>query len=87
MSLAGLTIAGARALLHTGDLGAVELAEACLSAAEGSAALNAFSALTPELARAQARTAEARLRAGDASTMRAASLKQIIDWSRDGAAE
>jgi aspartyl-tRNA(Asn)/glutamyl-tRNA(Gln) amidotransferase subunit A len=66
VSLAGLTIAEARARLRAGDLGAVELAEACLSAAAGSAALNAFSALTPELARAQAQAAADRLRAGDA---------------------
>jgi aspartyl-tRNA(Asn)/glutamyl-tRNA(Gln) amidotransferase subunit A len=66
MGLPGLTIAEARTRLRAGDIGAVELTEACLAAAESSTALNAFSALTPELARAQARAAEARLKAGDA---------------------
>jgi aspartyl-tRNA(Asn)/glutamyl-tRNA(Gln) amidotransferase subunit A len=66
MSLSGLTIAEARERLRSGALGAAELAEACVAAAEGAGALNAFSALTPERARAQARAAEARLKAGDA---------------------
>ena len=62
----GLTIAEARDALRSGTIGALELTEACLAAAERAGALNAFSALTPELARTQAREAEARLRAGDA---------------------
>jgi aspartyl-tRNA(Asn)/glutamyl-tRNA(Gln) amidotransferase subunit A len=62
----GLTIAEARDALRSGTIGAMELTEACLAAAERAGALNAFSALTPELARTHARDAEARLRAGDA---------------------
>jgi aspartyl-tRNA(Asn)/glutamyl-tRNA(Gln) amidotransferase subunit A len=42
------------------------LAEACLSTPGPAEPLNAFSALTPDLARTQARAAEARLKAGDA---------------------
>ena len=64
--LAGLTIAEARARLRAGEIGAVELAEASLAAAEAAGPLNAFSALTPELARRQAEAAQARLRAGEA---------------------
>jgi aspartyl-tRNA(Asn)/glutamyl-tRNA(Gln) amidotransferase subunit A len=62
----GLSIAEARDRLRSGGIGAVELAEACLEAAERSAPLNAFSALTPDLARAQAQAAATRLKAGDA---------------------
>jgi aspartyl-tRNA(Asn)/glutamyl-tRNA(Gln) amidotransferase subunit A len=64
--LAGLTIAEARDRLRAGTLGAVELTEASLAAAEAAAPLNAFSALTPEKARYQAGLAHARLQAGDA---------------------
>ena len=64
--LTGMTIAAARDALRAGEISAVELTEACLSAAEGAAALNAFSVLTPEMARAQAAAADARLKAGDA---------------------
>jgi aspartyl-tRNA(Asn)/glutamyl-tRNA(Gln) amidotransferase subunit A len=64
--LAGLTIAEARERLRTGDVGAVELAEACLSAADAAGALNAVTAPTPDLARRQAVAAAARLKAGDA---------------------
>jgi aspartyl-tRNA(Asn)/glutamyl-tRNA(Gln) amidotransferase subunit A len=64
--LAGLTIAAARDRLRSGALGAVELTEASLAAAEASGALNAFSALTPDRARYQASLAAARLKAGDA---------------------
>ena len=42
--LAGLTIAAARERLRSGALGAVELTEACLDAADGAGALNAVSA-------------------------------------------
>ena len=63
---AGLTIAEARDRLRAGDIGAVELAEACLAAADGSGPLNAFSALTPDLARKQATLAQARLKEGAA---------------------
>ena len=64
--LPGLTIAAAREGLRSGAIDAVELTEACLSAAEASAPLNAFTALTADLARGQARAAAARLGAGDA---------------------
>jgi aspartyl-tRNA(Asn)/glutamyl-tRNA(Gln) amidotransferase subunit A len=65
-ALPDLTIAEAREGLRAGSIGAVELTEACLAAAEGSRALNAFSAISPERARAQATAAAARLKAGDA---------------------
>ncbi|HVL19390.1 MAG TPA: Asp-tRNA(Asn)/Glu-tRNA(Gln) amidotransferase subunit GatA [Amaricoccus sp.] len=64
--LASLTITDARDRLRSGAIGAVELTEACLAAAEGAAALNAVTAPTPELARAQAAAAAERLKAGDA---------------------
>ena len=64
--LAGLTIAEARAGLRSGEIGAVELAEASLGAAEAADGLNAFSALTADLARGQATAAAARLKDGDA---------------------
>jgi aspartyl-tRNA(Asn)/glutamyl-tRNA(Gln) amidotransferase subunit A len=64
--LAGLTIAEARAQLRAGKLGAVELGDASLAAADASGPLNAFSALTPELARRQAEAAQVRLREGEA---------------------
>jgi aspartyl-tRNA(Asn)/glutamyl-tRNA(Gln) amidotransferase subunit A len=65
-ALAGLTIAEARDRLRTGDIGAVELTEACLDAALESAPLNAFSALTPDRARYQASVAAVRLKEGGA---------------------
>jgi aspartyl-tRNA(Asn)/glutamyl-tRNA(Gln) amidotransferase subunit A len=64
--LAGLTIAAAREELRAGDIGAVELTEACLAAADAAGALNAVTAPTPDLARRQAAAAAARLKAGDA---------------------
>ena len=64
--LASLTIAEARDRLRSGEIGAVELTDACLEAATDSAALNAFSAVTHDRARYQANLAAARLKAGDA---------------------
>ncbi|WP_457646725.1 Asp-tRNA(Asn)/Glu-tRNA(Gln) amidotransferase subunit GatA [Profundibacter sp.] len=64
-----LTIAEARDLLHKGDVTAVELTESCLSAIEGSNALNAFVHNTPEISREQAKAADARLKSGDAPAM------------------
>ncbi|TPE50513.1 Asp-tRNA(Asn)/Glu-tRNA(Gln) amidotransferase subunit GatA [Amaricoccus solimangrovi] len=64
--LTKLTIAEARDRLRAGQIGAEELTEACLEAVEGAAALNAFTAPTPERAREQAKAADARLRRGDA---------------------
>lgn len=67
--LADLTLAAARDALRDGSLGAVELTEASLAAAEGAGALNAFSALTGDLARRQADRAAARLAEGDAADL------------------
>ena len=64
-----LTIAGARDALARGETTAVELTEACLSAIEGSGALNAFVHNTPEMARDMAKAADARLQAGNAAPM------------------
>jgi aspartyl-tRNA(Asn)/glutamyl-tRNA(Gln) amidotransferase subunit A len=67
--LARLTIAEARDRLRAGEITAVELTEACLAEIEAAAALNAFVHHTPEIARAQAEAADARLKAGDAPAM------------------
>jgi aspartyl-tRNA(Asn)/glutamyl-tRNA(Gln) amidotransferase subunit A len=64
-----MTIAGARDALRKGEVTAVELTDACLTAIEGASALNAFVHNTPEIARAQAAAADARLQAGDAPAM------------------
>ena len=69
MSLNALTIAAARDGLRRGDFTAAELTEACLAAIEGAGALNAFVHLTPDLARARAAEADARLRGGDAPAL------------------
>jgi len=67
--LNAMTIAEARDALRRGDVTSVELTDACLSAAGAAGALNAFVHPTPDLARAQAETADARIRAGDAPAM------------------
>ncbi len=59
-----LSIADARDALHRGEVTSVELTEACLAEIEGAGALNAFVHHTPEIARAAAEAADARLRAG-----------------------
>jgi aspartyl-tRNA(Asn)/glutamyl-tRNA(Gln) amidotransferase subunit A len=64
-----LTIAGARDALRKGEVTSLELTEACLAAIEGAGALNAFVHHTPDLARAQARAADARIAAGEAPAM------------------
>jgi aspartyl-tRNA(Asn)/glutamyl-tRNA(Gln) amidotransferase subunit A len=64
-----LTIAEARDALRKGDVTSVELTEACLAAVEGAGALNAFVHHTPEIARAQAAAADARIAEGDAPAM------------------
>ncbi|PIE08707.1 MAG: Asp-tRNA(Asn)/Glu-tRNA(Gln) amidotransferase GatCAB subunit A [Rhodobacterales bacterium] len=64
-----LTIAEARDGLARGDFSAAELTEACLGAIGAGTALNAFVHHTPEIARAQAEAADARLKAGDAAPM------------------
>ncbi|KGJ19261.1 Asp-tRNA(Asn)/Glu-tRNA(Gln) amidotransferase subunit GatA [Paracoccus sanguinis] len=69
MTLNSLTIAEARDRLRARDISAAELTDACLSAIEGAGALNAFVHQTPEIARAQAEAADARLATGDAPAM------------------
>ncbi|MFC7703823.1 Asp-tRNA(Asn)/Glu-tRNA(Gln) amidotransferase subunit GatA [Plastorhodobacter daqingensis] len=61
-----LTIAQARDALRKREITAVELAEACVTAAEGADRLNVFVHKTPEIALEQARAADQRLQAGDA---------------------
>ena len=64
-----LTIAEARDGLRKGEFTAAELSDACLSAIEGAGALNAYSHLTPDIARDRAAAADVRLRGGDAPAM------------------
>jgi aspartyl-tRNA(Asn)/glutamyl-tRNA(Gln) amidotransferase subunit A len=64
-----LSIAEARDALAKGDTTSVELTEACLSAIEGAAALNAFVHDTPDMARKMAQTADARIKAGKATAL------------------
>ncbi|MEM8592917.1 MAG: Asp-tRNA(Asn)/Glu-tRNA(Gln) amidotransferase subunit GatA [Pseudomonadota bacterium] len=64
-----LTIAEARDALRKGDLGAVELTETYLAEVESAGALGAFVHHTPEIAREQAKAADARIKAGDAPSM------------------
>ena len=64
--LAGLGLAAARDALRAREITAVALAEAHLGAIGEASALNAFVHHTPDIARAQARAADARLAAGDA---------------------
>lgn len=64
-----LTIAAARDALRKGEVTAVELTDACLTAIDGAGALNAFVHHTPEMARQMARAADARIAAGDATSM------------------
>ena len=64
-----LTIAEARDKLRVGEITSVELTEACLAATEAASALNAVVHHTPDLAREQAKAADARIKAGDAPAM------------------
>ena len=64
--LTHLTLAEARDRLRKREFSAVELADAHLSAMERARALNAFVLETPDIARAMAGKADARLRAGEA---------------------
>ncbi|MBM3605816.1 MAG: Asp-tRNA(Asn)/Glu-tRNA(Gln) amidotransferase subunit GatA [Alphaproteobacteria bacterium] len=64
-----LTIAGARDALRKGEVTAIELTDACLSAIEDAGALNAFVHQTPDLARDMAKAADARLKTGEAAAM------------------
>ncbi|MCR9146311.1 MAG: Asp-tRNA(Asn)/Glu-tRNA(Gln) amidotransferase subunit GatA [Rhodobacteraceae bacterium] len=61
-----LTIARARDALRKGETTATDLTKACLTAVEGAGALGAFVHHTPDLALEQAKSADARLQAGDA---------------------
>ncbi|MFB2531125.1 Asp-tRNA(Asn)/Glu-tRNA(Gln) amidotransferase subunit GatA [Paracoccus sp. p4-l81] len=63
------TIAQARDALRRGDVTSLDLTEACLTAIDGAGALNAFVHMTPDIARDQARAADARIKAGDAPAM------------------
>ncbi|MEM1375680.1 MAG: Asp-tRNA(Asn)/Glu-tRNA(Gln) amidotransferase subunit GatA, partial [Pseudomonadota bacterium] len=67
--LTKLGIAGARDALAKGDVTAAELTEACLTAIDGAGALGAFVHHTPDIAREQAKAADARIKAGDAPAM------------------
>ncbi|MEX0371181.1 MAG: amidase, partial [Tateyamaria sp.] len=64
-----LGLAEARDALRKGDVTSVELTEACLTEIEGAGALNAFVHNTPDIARDQAKAADARIKAGDAPDM------------------
>ncbi|MGZ3216867.1 Asp-tRNA(Asn)/Glu-tRNA(Gln) amidotransferase subunit GatA [Paracoccus sp. T5] len=64
-----LTIAAARDALAKGDVTAVELTEACLTAIQGAGALNAFVHRTPDLAHEMAVAADERIRQGRAAPM------------------
>ncbi len=67
--LTKLKISEARDALRKGDVTSVELTEACLDAIAGAKALNAFVHDTPEIAREQAKAADARIKAGDAPSL------------------
>ena len=64
-----ITIAEARSRLRKKEITSVELTEACISAVEGSEALNAYCVKTPELARMQAKKADELLLKGNAPDM------------------
>ena len=62
----GSTLAAMRDALAAGTVSAMELAEAHIAAAEAAAPLNAYIALTPDTARAQAAASDARRARGEA---------------------
>lgn len=64
-----LTIAAARDALRAGEVTAVDLTMACMTAMDAGDGLNAFVHKTPDIALAQARAADARIKAGDAPAM------------------
>jgi aspartyl-tRNA(Asn)/glutamyl-tRNA(Gln) amidotransferase subunit A len=64
--LTKLTIAAARDALRKGEISSVELTGALNAAVDGADKLNAYAHKTPEIAEAQAKAADARLKAGDA---------------------
>ncbi|MEE9428114.1 MAG: amidase, partial [Paracoccaceae bacterium] len=63
------TIADARDKLRAGDVTAVELTTACLSAIDEAKSLNAFVHNTPEIALDQAQAADVRIAKGNAPSM------------------
>ncbi|WP_283178788.1 Asp-tRNA(Asn)/Glu-tRNA(Gln) amidotransferase subunit GatA [Gemmobacter sp. 24YEA27] len=63
------TIEKARDALRNGEISAVDLTMACLTAIDAGDALGAFVHKTPEIALEQARAADARLKAGDAPSL------------------
>ena len=63
------TIEKARDALRNGEISAVDLTMACLTAIDAGDALGAFLHKTPEIALEQARAADARLKAGDAPSL------------------
>ncbi|MEL6587557.1 MAG: Asp-tRNA(Asn)/Glu-tRNA(Gln) amidotransferase subunit GatA [Pseudomonadota bacterium] len=67
--LTDLTIAEARDMLRSGETTALALTEAHLEAVEAAGALNAYVHHTPDIARAQAKAADARIQRGDAPDM------------------
>ena len=69
MSANTWTLAAARDALRKGEITAVDLTMACLTAMDAGDALNAFVHKTPELALEQARAADARLAQGDAPAL------------------
>ncbi|MDP2080730.1 MAG: Asp-tRNA(Asn)/Glu-tRNA(Gln) amidotransferase subunit GatA [Pseudotabrizicola sp.] len=69
MSANSWTIAAARDALRAGEVTAVDLTMACLTAMDAGDGLNAFVHKTPEMALEQARAADRRLAAGDAPAM------------------
>ncbi|MEM9710551.1 MAG: Asp-tRNA(Asn)/Glu-tRNA(Gln) amidotransferase subunit GatA [Pseudomonadota bacterium] len=64
--LTALTIADARDMLRAGEIGAVELTEACLEEVEKAGDLGAVVHRTDDIARAQAAAAATRLKSGEA---------------------
>src|SRR5262249_16763669 len=72
--LTSLTLADARDRLRRREFAGAELAEAHLAAMEQARALNAYVLETPDLARAMAQAADARLRAGDARPLEGLAL-------------
>ncbi|MFU8823603.1 Asp-tRNA(Asn)/Glu-tRNA(Gln) amidotransferase subunit GatA [Yoonia sp.] len=67
--LTKLTIAAARDAMRKGDTTSAEITQACLTAIDGADALGAFVHKTPDIALAQAKAADDRIKAGDAPAM------------------
>jgi aspartyl-tRNA(Asn)/glutamyl-tRNA(Gln) amidotransferase subunit A len=72
--LVSLTLADARDRLRKKEFSALELAEAHLAAIEKARALNAYVLETPDVARAMAKSADARLQAGEAGPLEGIAL-------------